>query len=90
MRENKFLWYIALALICWALYTSVFDTGGNFDPTTHLDVIEYRLGYRLRSLAGQANDTIEEENRAMQGVVDGRARRVRKKVDADTHPKRER
>ncbi len=88
MRENKILWYVVCAILCWALYAATFDTRGNFDPVAQSDVIEHRIGWRLGTVASDANRSIEEQNRGAQRVVDGRARRVHKRVDEHETKKR--
>lgn len=84
MRENKILWYVVLAAVCWALYASMFDTSGGFDPTTEFDVVEYRIGYRLGMAVERTDRAITDQNRAMQGAVHHRERRVNRKVEEQT------
>lgn len=84
MSQNKLLYSVALAIVAWALYTAVFDTAGNFDPTTELDVVEYRIGRKLGMVADGANAEIERQNRAAQGAVNVRERRIGNRVESDT------
>ena len=73
-----------MAGICWLFYAAVFDTDGNFDPTIQTDVVEFRIGYRLGNAAQRTDEAITEQNREMQGAVDGRERRVNRKVTEQT------
>ena len=73
-----------MAGICWLFYAAVFDTEGEFDPTLHLDVVEFRIGYRLGNVAQRTDDAIVEQNRGVQGAVNGRERRVNRKVNEQT------
>lgn len=81
MQTNKYLWWTATAMAAWALYAATFDTTGRFDPVAEFDVVEYRIGSRLGIVAKRANQTIVDQNRGMQGVVNGREHRVNSRVD---------
>lgn len=84
-RDGRgFLWWVAFGGICWLFYASMFDVEGNFEPTIHTDVIEWRIGYRLGNAAQRADDAVVQQNRDMQGAVHHRERRVNRKVEKQT------
>jgi hypothetical protein len=88
-KQNKFLWYVAMAIVCWGLFTATFDGAGNFDPTTETDVIEYRISSALGMVVQDANRSIDETNQGMQDVADGRDTTNRKRIRRDVAPETE-
>lgn len=72
MKQNKILWICAALLLAWVTYVATFDSAGNFDPIADVDVVQYRLGVAVGTVADDAERSIEETNENMQGVVNGR------------------
>lgn len=81
MKQNKILWWVATGIVAWALYAGTFDSRGNFDPVADSDVVGWRIGYRLGMASDGANQAIADQNAGVQGAVNGRAKRVHRKVD---------
>ena len=81
---KKFLYLVALAGVAWLIWAAVHDTDGRFDPSMQWDVIEYRVGYRMGDLPGDANREIDRQNRGMQKVFNDHDRRIERQSEEHT------